>query len=98
MTPTDAPAKGGEKKAHAIDMLRQMVADDIKRNGPTGSFMIRNGLLADLLDELAEHREFLDPAEEIGRLVNRILDLAPAAGLFAEIAIKPHPTGGNHGE
>ena len=33
------------------------------------------------------------PATEIGRLVSRILEIAPSAGLFAEIAIKPkdHP-------
>lgn len=29
------------------------------------------------------------PATEIGRLVTRILELAPDAGLFAEITIRP---------
>lgn len=29
------------------------------------------------------------PATEIGRLVARILEIAPSAGLFAEISIKP---------
>lgn len=31
------------------------------------------------------------PATEIGRLVARILEIAPSAGLFAEITIKPTP-------
>ncbi len=46
-----------ETQAHPIDALRQMVADDIKRNGDFSSFMIRNGKLADLLDELQRHRQ-----------------------------------------
>ena len=29
------------------------------------------------------------PATEIGRLVSRILELAPSAGLYAEITLKP---------
>lgn len=41
---------------HPIGSLRQMVADDIERKGSFGSFMIRNGKLADLLDELQRHR------------------------------------------
>lgn len=31
------------------------------------------------------------PAVEIGRLVSRILEIAPEAGLFAEIRILPSP-------
>ena len=33
----------------------------------------------------------VSPAEEIGHLVNRIVKLAPIAGLRVEIAIKPAP-------
>lgn len=29
------------------------------------------------------------PATEVGRLVTRILEIAPSAGLFAEITLKP---------
>lgn len=32
------------------------------------------------------------PEVEIGRLVSRILEIAPEAGLFAEIRIPPPPT------
>lgn len=42
---------------HPIEALREMVARDIVRTGATESFMIRSGLLADLLDELASLRQ-----------------------------------------
>ena len=29
------------------------------------------------------------PSAEIGRLIDRILELAPSAGLYVEIAVKP---------
>lgn len=47
---------------HPIEALRSMVGDDMKREGSISSFMIRSGLLADLLDELATFRALGSPA------------------------------------
>lgn len=39
-----------------IEQLSVMLDAEIARDGPVSSFMIRSGLLRDLLDELARHR------------------------------------------
>ena len=82
---------------HPIDALRQMVADEIKRTSRAESFMVRSGLLADLLDELTAYRAALSSSslsdlhplgQEYDGDALRELRLADALAPFAAVAEK----------
>jgi hypothetical protein len=45
-------------KPASVGMLLELVKADIARNGASESFMIRSGLLLDVLNELYEHRQY----------------------------------------
>ena len=84
MTKPPEPLVTGELKVtHPIDALRQMLELDIARTGPTESFMIRSGLLADLLDELARHRTAHALPGDVGK--------STAIQLLRLIASEPEP-------
>ncbi len=77
LTPSPCPGDGMREASvlpvHPIDMLREMLAREIARTSTTESFMIRSGLLADLLDELASFRQLHSlPAEPVS-LAEKIL-------------------------
>lgn len=49
-----------------ITGLSEMLDRDIERDGRVASFMIRSGLLRDILDELQRHRTRAEPVCEGG--------------------------------
>ena len=95
LTPSPCPGDGMREASvlpvHPIDMLREMLAREIARTSTTESFMIRSGLLADLLDELASFRQLHSlPAEPVSLAEKILWHVEQVCGpLSTEVAENP---------
>lgn len=83
MNPTPPQSPDAVKVMQEIGALREMLARDIDREGAFSSFMIRAGLLADLLDEIEAHRLSSSPSGiGAGEALEALLNSCGARGRY----------------